>query len=81
VADLRRSHDISQQHAEDIAIRAYGEVSSTGVREYVDLSRTTSSLITLRDPGTGLMRMLTVADLLRLIGPARPPRPRLVTTH
>lgn len=81
VVDLQRRHEISRQHAEDIAIRAYGEVSSSGVREYVDLSRTTSHLITLRDPATGVMRMLTISDLLSLIGPARVPKPKLVTTH
>lgn len=78
---LRQHHDISVICAEDVTIRAYGEVASAGVREYVDLSRTTSHVITLRDPGTGMMRMLTVADLLRLIGPARHAPPRLVTTH
>lgn len=80
VAHLRQRHDISRRTAEDVALRAYGEVSSRGVHEYVDLDRTTAHMVTLRDPRTGLMRMLTVADLLQLIGPAQPPL-RLVTTH
>jgi hypothetical protein len=81
-AHLRRQHNIGATAAQDIAIRAYGKVSSVGVREYFDLSRSTSSVIALRDPGTGLIRMVTVADLLRMIGPARHAPPRLVaTTH
>jgi hypothetical protein len=81
-ARLRQYHDIGAAAAQDIAIRAYGKVTCDGVREYFDLSRSTSNVIALRDPGTGLIRMVTVADLLRLIGPARHAPPRLVaTTH
>lgn len=83
VADLRARHDLSMERAEDIVIRAYGEVEAASQREYIDVSRTTSSVLTIRDPGTGIMRVLTVGDLLRLIGPARHAPPRLVhvATH
>jgi hypothetical protein len=83
VADLRDRHDLSLAKAEDVVIRAYGEVESANHREYIDVSRTTSSLVIIRDPGTGIMRVLTIGDLLRLIGPARHEPLRLVhaATH
>ncbi len=67
ITHLMEVQELSASTAEDIALQAIGERESRDRREYIDLDRTTSYVVFLRDPLTGRKRVFTAADLMMLV--------------
>lgn len=55
--------------AEDAALKAFADFDTRTERSFIDLEQSTSRIVFVNDPLTGLRRAFTVSDLVALIPP------------
>jgi hypothetical protein len=76
IAYLINNFAISTRAAEDVAMQVISEIQSAGVQVFIDIERSTSQMVVLRDASLQKNHLVTVSDLLLLIRARSPPHDR-----